>query len=129
MLAQNTLRCGVKEGWGRYGWQLRAIGAYLVRFACIQVENLNVFRMSVHTSSFSPQVQEQLVVCASIGWMYFGPLDRLCTDVPCLRCYTAIENSLLINISTSAIVARLAILPLTLCSCSSRATDHPGGSR
>lgn len=36
-----------------------------------------------------------VAVYASIGWMYLGSLNRLCADVPCLRPFIAIENSLL----------------------------------
>jgi hypothetical protein len=50
-----------------------------------------------------------VVVNASIGWMYFGSLNRLCADVPCVKA-TVSKISFCSRISSLTAVFSLAIL-------------------
>ena len=104
MFAQDNFRGENTEGCRQSGRQcikhLCAVGVCLGWLVCIQVGLRNVLldvasfiyvRQPVRANRYS------VADYASIGWMYFGSLNRLCADVPCLRSFTTIENLLLVK--------------------------------
>jgi hypothetical protein len=52
---------------------------------CCKVTPIIVSFTFFNTTSVTTSTWHSVAVLASIGWMYLGALDRLCTEMPCQR--------------------------------------------